>query len=132
LIESIDFLFTCADEWDDPMRSLKMSVACILEKLRALSAREQRMFNYLLYKLLSNSWPVQDRDLGRTGDFEISAAIWAMRIGPRCITNGMAGGLSTPEILKDVEEEWMFDHVGRPDFDTQIVVLKALAKDLSV
>jgi hypothetical protein len=114
------------------MRSLKMSVACILEKLRALSAREQRMFNYLLYKLLSNSWPVQDRDLGRTGDFEISAAIWAMRIGPRCITNGMAGGLSTPEILKDVEEEWMFDHVGRPDFDTQIVVLKALAKDLSV
>lgn len=90
------------------------------------------MFNYLLTQLLGNSWAEQDHELAITGDFEISAVIWILYIGPRRIANGLAGGLSMIGILMDVEQEWVLDHVEGSNFKAEVKVLKCFARALCV
>jgi hypothetical protein len=129
---AIDFLFICNDEWNDPVRYLGESLECILKKLRALPAKEQRAFNDFLHKLLNNNWLEESKDLGIKSVFHIPAVVWAVRAGPRRIANGMVSGWSLLEFLEDVEDHWMTQHQEHPELDHIVFLLERFAKNLFV
>ncbi|KAH4061762.1 hypothetical protein HBI67_196880 [Parastagonospora nodorum] len=80
--------------------------------------------------LIDTDWAEKDKALVEAGDFEVSAVIWALQIGPRGLANGIAGGVGVLQILMDVEQEWMLDHVDDDDFASQVQALRDFAEGL--
>ncbi|KAH3939171.1 hypothetical protein HBI56_231930 [Parastagonospora nodorum] len=115
-IAAIELLFTCSDLWNDPTKTPVKSLDCILY--------------YTNNMLIDTDWAEKDKALVEAGDFEVSAVIWALQIGPRGLANGIAGGVGVLQILMDVEQEWMLDHVDDDDFASQVQALRDFAEGL--
>ncbi|KAH6078940.1 hypothetical protein HBI65_221520 [Parastagonospora nodorum] len=112
-IAAIELLFTCSDLWNDLTKTLVKSLGCIL---------------YHINNAASSRHPLNA--LVEAGDFEVSAVIWALQIGPRGLANGIAGGMGVLQILMDVEQEWMLDHVDDDDFASQVQALRDFTEGL--
>lgn len=128
-IAAIELLFTYSDVWNDPTKTLAKSVDCILHHINNVASSRQG-FNALLQMLIGADWASKDKALVEAGDFEVSAVIWALQIGPRGLANGIAGGVGVLQILMDVEQEWILDHVDDNDHANQLQALKDFAKGL--
>jgi len=129
LIAAIELLFTYSDVWNDPTKTLAKSLDCILHHIND-AASSRKPLNILLQMLIGADWASKDKTLVEAGDFEVSAVIWALQIGPRGLANGIAGKAGVLQILMDVEQEWILDHVDDDDHASQVQALKDFAKGL--
>ncbi|KAH6138021.1 hypothetical protein HBI68_227070 [Parastagonospora nodorum] len=128
-IAAIELLFTCSDLWNDLTKTLVKSLDCILYHINN-AASSRHPLNVLLQMLIGTDWAEKDKALVEAGDFEVSAVIWALQIGPHGLANGIAGGVGVLQILMDVEQEWMLDHVDDDDFASQVQALRDFTEGL--
>ena len=127
-IEGLELLANCAAEWIYPHRSFKDMSAAVLHKLRSLSEYQQRAFNVLLTKLLGDAnWAESDYDVVTDGDFEISAVVWALKLGPRGLAAGWEAGKSTLAILMDEEEAWILANIAHVKYNDKKQILEDYA-----
>jgi len=102
----------------------------VLHGIRSITLPQQRAFNALLCRLFGADWAATDDDHQATGDFEISAVLWALQIGPRGLANGWAAGCDTLSTVMAAEEAWILDNVGADDYKDKVDVLERFADGL--
>lgn len=123
-------MYNCYDEWTSSFRSFTAMPAWTLYCISSLPLRQQLSFNSLLDRLLSSDWAETDNDYSTSGDFEISAVLWTLQIGPSGLDNGFAAGCEVLDILMSAEEVWILENVSDTDYGDKFKALEAYAKGL--
>jgi hypothetical protein len=102
----------------------------VLLRISCLSLAKQQAFNALLCRLAGADWAKVDGEYKISGDFEISAVLWALQIGPWGLFNGLAAGCEPLSILMDPEQHWVLSNNDEPDYKEKVKVLEGFAKSL--
>lgn len=100
----------------------------IMGQLSGIPEDWQHPFNNVLIELLGNDWASADGELVAAGDFEISAVLWALEVGPSGIMSGWEAGKTTLAIFMDAEAAWIIDNVTDEDYEDKKQLLEDFAK----
>ena len=130
LRDGLTVLYNCHDEWESASRPFAAMPGRVLGGLRSLPLSSQRAFDDLLRCLFGADWAAIDDKYQVTGDFEISAVLWALQIGPRGLANGWAAGCSTLSTVMAAEEAWVLDNVGGDNYKDKVALLEGFADGL--
>ena len=57
-----------------------------------------------------NDWVKYDREKVELGDFELSAALWLLKVRVRRLALAKVQSRSAIDVALDSEEKWLFDH----------------------
>lgn len=95
-------------------------------------ADQQHAFNKVLSRLIESDgdWATNDYELQAAGDFQISAVLWALYIGPSGIINGLAAGVGVLSILMGAEEFWFSDNDSTPNYEHKVKILEGFTDSL--
>lgn len=131
ICEGLDTLNDCtmalAKSSRDGFGSLKYTSAALL----AIGSQGQRALYLVIGMLLeSTDWPTHDEELVANEDFDISAAIWLLILGPRRILQGLSVDMTVSEVLLQAEEEWLASHLGSITFEQDRENLARFATEL--
>jgi hypothetical protein len=75
-------------------------------------------------------WPTWDIAVVEQEDFEISAIIWALKLGPLGLATGKIQGKGVPEILLAAEEKWVLDNADKIEFEDDKAALECFVGKL--
>jgi hypothetical protein len=124
LIEGLDTLRVCSELFSTNPNKLSK----ILKYMQALVLRYQRTLFAVIAALFETSdWMRFEREAVRNEEFEISAVIWALKIGPRGLALGRAKGKTEVETLLAAEEAWVASHEDTAEYDSKKKALKQFA-----
>jgi hypothetical protein len=96
----------------EPGHSAAARYKAMIRCLQALRPEFQHALCTLLGVLVGcNEWPTWDTAAVANEDFEISAIVWALKVGPIGMARGFTHCKTALEILVFAEEKWLADHM---------------------
>jgi hypothetical protein len=124
LIEGLDTLRVCSEIFSaNPNKLCK-----IVEYMQALVPRYQRTLFAVVAAIFETfDWMRFEREAVWNQEFEISAVIWAFKIGLKGLALGRAKGKTEIETLLAAEEAWVASHEDTVEYDSKKKALKQFA-----
>jgi hypothetical protein len=131
LREGCSTLLDCANKLIKPGHSDATRYKATIRCLQALRPEfQQALCTFLGVLVGCNDWPTWDTAAVEGENFEISAVVWALKIGPVGLATGFSYCKSVLEILLSAEEKWIADHVDDTEYKGNKTALEVFAKDL--
>jgi len=131
LTKALELLDSYASKWESSPGNVKNMANTVLCNLRGRPRYQQLRFYALLAKLLDDDkWAETDYKLVKDGDFEISAVLWILKLGPRGLSQGWDQGKSTMATLMDEEEDWVLANIDDPKYEDKKQLLEDFADGL--
>jgi len=128
LVKSMELLNSYTSKWESSPGNVKDMATAVLCNLRGRPLYQQRRFYALLAKLLDDDkWAETDYKLVKDGDFEISAVLWILKLGPRGLSHGWEDGKTTMAILMDEEEAWVLANIEDEKYEEKKQLLEDFA-----
>jgi len=128
LTKALELLDSYAAKWASSKDTFKDIAAAVLCNLRGRPLYQQRRFYALLTKLLDDEkWAETDCKVVTDGDFEISAVLWILKLGPRGLSQGWEDGKSTMAMLMDEEEAWVLSNIEDEKYEDKKQLLEDFA-----
>jgi hypothetical protein len=125
LVEGLDTLRICSELFSNATIDLPKVFGYVNYKLSP--QHQVTLFIVLSAIFKTTDWMLFERQVVEKEEFEISAVVWAFKIGPRGLTLGRSKGKKELETLLEAEEAWIAANRNAIDYEESKKVLLQLA-----
>jgi hypothetical protein len=141
LMDGLRMLHTATEQFHDTKNTTGINKDRVMFALRSITPQFQRALAAALATVTgAQDWYAQDLRDVEAGDFEISAVVWAVVLGPvglaACFKKDPTKGSKTvgkaTGMLLEAEETWILEHIGNEQYEDEKQVLEDFADELCV
>ena len=126
LVEGLDTLRICSELFSNAtIHDLPKVFGYVNYKLSP--QHQVTLFIVLSAIFKTTDWMRFERQVVEKEEFEISAVVWAFKIGPRGLTQGRSKGKKELETLLEAEEAWIAANRNAVDYEENKKALQQLA-----